>query len=100
MGGHGRVPDEGCLLARVEETQPHIMVRAIGGEHERHLGVRELACHGEQGGVALTVGVEDDGRRIAGEACGGKGVYLENTQGCLRSLSVEFCTHPRRRLHL
>ena len=63
------------------------MVRAIRREHERDLRVRELARHGEQGGVALTVGVEDDGGRIAGEACGRKGVDLKNAQGCLRSLS-------------
>jgi hypothetical protein len=48
----------------------------------------------------LAVRVEHDGRGIAGEARGSKCVYLENTQGCLRSLSQEFCTHPRRRLHL
>jgi hypothetical protein len=33
----------------------------------------------------LAVRVEHDGRRIAGEACGCKCVYLENAQGCLRS---------------
>jgi hypothetical protein len=47
----------------------------------------------------LSVRVEHDGRRVAGESCGRKCVYLENAQGYLRRLSHEFCTHPRLRLH-
>ena len=100
MGGHCRMPHKGRFLAGIEETQANIVVRAIRRAHERDLGVRELACHGGQSGVALAVRVEHGGRRIAGEACGRKRVYLKNAQGCLRSLSHEFCTHPRGRLHL
>jgi hypothetical protein len=77
-------PTKGRLLARVEEAQANIVVGTGRREHERHLCMRELASHGEQSGVALTIGVEHDGRRIAGEACGGKCVYLEYAQESLR----------------
>src|ERR1700679_787502 len=99
MRGHRRMPHEGRFFAGIEETQTKIVVRAIGREHECHLGVRKLARRGEQSGVALAVRVEHDGGRIARESCGRKCVYLENAQGCLRSLVREFCTHPRHRLH-
>jgi hypothetical protein len=84
------VPDEGRLLARIEETQSNIVVGTGGREHERHLCVRELASHGLQSGVALTICVEHDGRRIAGKACAGKCVYLEYAQEFLRSRSRSF----------
>jgi hypothetical protein len=90
MGGHGRVPHKRRFLAGIKETQTNIMVGAARREHECDLGMRELACHGEQSGVTLAVRVEHYGRRIAGEACGRKCVYLENTQGCLRSLCKSF----------
>jgi hypothetical protein len=44
---HRRVPHEGSFLAGVEETQPHIMVGAIGSEYERDLGVGELTGYAE-----------------------------------------------------
>ena len=93
MSGHGRVSDEGGFLAGVEEAQANVMVRAVRREHERDLRVGKLARHGEQGGVVLSVRVEDDSGWVTGESCGRKGIDLENTQGCLRSLSDEFCTH-------
>ncbi len=78
--GHGRMPDERRFLARVEEAQPHVVVRGAGGEHECHLGMRELACHRQQGGIVVSVGVEDHGRRIAGKARGRECVDLKNAQ--------------------
>ncbi len=45
---HRRVPHEGSFpLARVEETQPYIMVGAIGGAYERDLGVGEFTSYAE-----------------------------------------------------
>jgi hypothetical protein len=96
---HGRVPDERRLLARIEETQPDIVIRSVGGEHEGHFGVRELTCDGEQRGLILSVRVEDNDRGIARETGCGEGVYLKNAQGSLPGRSLEFCTHPSGRLH-
>lgn len=98
MGGHRRVPNKRHLLAGIEETQSNIVVRAVRREYERDLGMRELACHRTERCVALAIRVEHDGRRIAGEACGRKCVYLENAHGCLR-LAREFCTRRRAKLH-
>ncbi len=72
VGGNGRVPHKRGFLAGIEETQANIVVGAVRREHEGDFGVRELACHGEQSGIALAVRVEHDDRRIAGEACGCK----------------------------
>jgi len=87
VGRHGRVSYKRRFLVGIEETQPYIVIRAARREHEGDLGMRELACHGLQSGVALTVCVEHHRRRVAVESCVGKCVYLENAQGCLRSLS-------------
>ncbi len=46
VGSNGGVPHEGGFLARVEETQAHIVVRGIGREHKGHLGMRKLAGDG------------------------------------------------------
>jgi len=37
--GHGGVTHEGGFLARIEEAQPHIVIRRVGGEHTCHFGV-------------------------------------------------------------
>ena len=100
MRGHRCMPHERRLLTRVEETHSNVMVRGARRERKRYLRVRELACDCEQSGIALTVRVQHDGCRIAGKTSRSKCVYLENTQGRLRSLWDEFCTHPRHRLHL
>ncbi len=99
VGGDGCVTHERGLLARIEKSQPQVVIRCAGGEHEGHLGMRELARDGHQGGVAVPVRVEDDGRGVSGEACACECVYLKNAQASLRGRSGEFCTHPYGRLH-
>ena len=83
VGGNGGMSDERRLLARVEESQPDVVVRRGGGEHECHLGVGEFARDRHQGGIALPVGIEHHGGRISGEACASECVYLKNSQASL-----------------
>src|SRR5271169_6896698 len=95
------MPDKGSFFECVEEAQPHVMVRAIRGKHERHLGMRKLACDALQRGIVLSIGIENHGRRIAGKARGGECIDLKNAQLTpLQSQMAEFCTHWRVRLHL
>ena len=77
---HRGVTHEGGFLARIEETQPHIVIRRVRGEHECHLGVGEFTRDGKQGGVILSVRIEDHDRGISREAGRGEGVYLKNAQ--------------------
>jgi len=97
--GQRRVADEGGFFARVEEPQPHIVIRGARGEHEGYLGMREFAGNRKQRGIALSIGVEHHRCRIAREARGGKCVNLKNAQTRLRSPRREFCTPPAVRLH-
>ena len=99
VGGNGGVPDERRFLARIEEAQPHIVVRRGGGEHEGHLGVGEFARDGHQGGIALPVRIQDHGRRIAGESSASECVNLKDSQARSPRPMHEFCTHRRGRLH-
>ena len=84
MGRDGGVTHERRFLARVEEAQPHIMIRCIRCEYECHFGVGKFARHGEQGGFILPVRIEDHDCRISREAGGRKGVYLKDAQSNLR----------------
>ncbi len=80
MGGDGGVPDERRLLACIEEAQPQVVVGAVGGEHEGHLGMRKLARDALQRGIALAVGIENHGRRVAGKTRASECIDLENAQ--------------------
>ena len=80
VGGDGGVSDERRFLARIEEAQPHIVVRARRGEDEGDFGMGELARDGHHCGIALTVRVQDHGRGIAGEASASECVNLKNSQ--------------------
>ena len=65
------------LGARREETHAQFVIGAVGLEHERGVGVVELARDGEHFRVGERVGVEHHARRIAGEAIRGERVDLE-----------------------
>ena len=79
----GRVPDERCLLARIEETQPDVVIRRVGGAHESGFGVGKLARDGGHRRIALAVGIEDDGRRVATEALLRERIHLKNLHAIL-----------------
>ena len=66
--GDRGVPDEARFGARREEAHAQIVISAVRLEHERGVGVVELARDGEHLGVGERVGVEHDARGIAGEA--------------------------------
>ena len=85
MGGNGGVPDERRFFARIEESQPNVVVRGRGGEDESDLGMGKFARDGHQCGIALPIRIEDDGRGIAGEASARECVNLKNSQASLHS---------------
>ena len=78
MRGDGGVTDEARLGARREETHAQVVIRAVGLEHERGVGIVEFARDGEHFRVAQRIGVEHHSRGIAGEAIRREGVDLEN----------------------
>ena len=78
MRGDGGVADESGFGARREETHAQIVIGAVGLEHERRVGIVELARDGEHFRVGERVRVEHHARGIAGEAIRGEGVDLEN----------------------
>jgi len=91
--------DEGRLLVGIEKTQSHIVIRAGRRRHEGHLGMRELARHVLQKGIALAIRVQDHRCRVALESRFGKCVYLEYAQCSLRSLPRSFARLRALRLH-
>jgi hypothetical protein len=70
--------DEARFGARREEAHAQVVIRSIGGEHERGVGIVELARDGEHFRIGEGIGIEHDSRRIAGEAFGREGVDLKN----------------------
>jgi hypothetical protein len=90
VGGNGGMPDEGRFLARIEESQPDVVVRRGGREHECHLGVGEFASHRHQGGIALPVGIEYHGGRVSGEPCTSECVHLKYSHANLHGRYVSF----------
>ena len=78
MGGDGGVTDEARLGARREEAHAQFMIRAVRLEHERGVGIVELARDGEHLRVGECIGIEHHARGIAGEAFGGERVDLED----------------------
>ena len=104
----GGVADEARLGARREEAHAQLVIGAVGLEHERGVGVVELARDGEHLGVGERVGVEHHARGIAGEAFGGERVDLEDADAAAHgganstrkptALKVQFplrCASPR-----
>ncbi len=81
--GEGGVSDEWYLLACIEESHANVVIRCGGGRHEGGLGMRELAGDNRQGRIALSVGIENDGSRITGEADARERIYLKNAQAML-----------------
>ena len=62
-------PTNGASLRALKKRSANVVIRAASAaRHEGDLGMRELARDGRQGGIALSVRIEHDGRRIAGEA--------------------------------
>ena len=66
------------------------MIRCVRSEHKCHFGVRELTRDGEQGGIILSIRIEEHNRRISRETGRGKGVYLKNAQCRLQNRSQSF----------
>ena len=66
--GDGGVADETRFGARREEAHAQFVIVAVGLEHERGVGVVELARDGEHLRVGERIGVEHDARGIAREA--------------------------------
>ena len=100
----GRMTDERRFLARIEEPNPQVVIRGAGGAHESDLGMRKLARNGGQGRIALPIGVDHDGRRIAFEAIARECIDLKYAHSTPVSTSLarlcrEFCTAPPGRLH-
>ncbi len=58
-------PTKGASLRELKKRSRTSWSARVRGEHERHLGMRELARHGQQGGIVLSIRIEDHGRGIA-----------------------------------
>jgi hypothetical protein len=91
MRGDRGMADEGGLLARIEETQPDVMVGRIRRQHEGGLRVREFARDGLQLRIPGSVGAEHDAGRIAGERHISEGVDLKYLHE-----RIFACTRPCR----
>ena len=93
--GDGGVPDERRFLAGVEESHADVVIGSGGGRHEGGFGVRELAGDERQGRIALSVGIEDDGGRITGEADPRERIHLKNAQAILSKGCAVFAAGAR-----
>jgi hypothetical protein len=105
MRRHGRMSDEGRFLAGIEEAQDEIVIRARWREHECRFGVREFPRDAAERGVALPIGIQNYGGRVAGEARPREGIDVKNAHGELSGSGTaamdvsEFCMPLIIRLH-
>jgi hypothetical protein len=83
VSGDRGVTDESRLGAWREEPHAQVMIGTIGLEHERRVGVVELARDGEHFRVREPICFEHDACGIAGEAIRREGVDLKNADAAV-----------------
>jgi hypothetical protein len=83
MCGDGRVSHEAGFSARCEETHTHVVIGGVGLQHERRIGIVQLARDAAHFVVRAHVGGQDDTGRVSGELPSREGIdlkYMDTTR--------------------